>query len=339
MRTRTIEPSADEILNIVRSENDAQTKVRMLLSIGLQPYEARGLARLSEAESVEIAPAVIAPESVEIAPEIVEAFNVYTANADAARNALSAYTCGVEIECFARNTELSAAALAEGLVCRAEGYNHEDHINGEFKLVSDSSVCGFSNPTECVSPVLTYGESADKLTKICRALAAVGVKINKTCGLHVHIGARDLTDAEYCNVFVNYMYLQSLIDSFLPQSRRNSRWAKRLNMYESRVLVATTKRAMYVALNCDRYFAVNAHAYERHNTIEFRQHSGSVEYNKITNWLAFCVKLVEWSKNNRLTAESAPRTIDEIAFLNEAEKEYFKQRAARFAEREAVAAA
>ena len=78
-------------------------------------------------------------------------------------------------------------------------------------------------------------------------------------------------------------------------------------------------------LDCDRYHKVNAESYERHKTVEFRQHQGSTDFDKIKNWVSFCIKLVEWSKNNRL--EESVSTIDEIPFLNNTEKRFFKKRA------------
>ena len=76
-------------------------------------------------------------------------------------------------------------------------------------------------------------------------------------------------------------------------------------------------------MHCDRYYKVNAVAYERHQTIEFRQHSGTTEYEKIANWVMFLAKLVDYSfKHEITTCES----IEEIPFLKESEKVYFINR-------------
>ena len=82
-------------------------------------------------------------------------------------------------------------------------------------------------------------------------------------------------------------------------------------------------------LDYDRYHKVNPMAYDRHHTIEFRQHQGSTDYKKILNWVMFCGKLVEWSKKNRLTATVT--SIDDIPFLTPAEKKFFNQRTATLA--------
>lgn len=359
MRRYNTEPSCEQIQNILNSNELPQQKERLFISIGLSYQEARMLSLVGQTATNEpqtqIEPAIVesttnanesatSAQNEPILPQVVDAMqaaentNVFTANSQIARQMLADYTIGVEIECFATRENLIAEAHQNGLQMNYEGYNHTDHTDNVFKLVTDSSVVGLPNSIECVSPVINYGESDQIITSLANTLFMADAKINKTCGLHVHIGAANMTDDQYCNVFVNYMRLESLIESFMPQSRRGSRWAQRLSNRANGVTLACSKRQMFDTLG-SRYYEVNPDAYFRHRTIEFRQHSGTTDYVKITNWLAFCVKLCEWSKNNRLTAQNAPQTIDEIEFLNVTEKKYFKARAAHFAEREARSAA
>ena len=85
-----------------------------------------------------------------------------------------------------------------------------------------------------------------------------------------------------------------------------------------------TKRDVYDMMN-SRYYKINSHAYIRHQTIEFRQHSGTTDYEKISNWIAFLAALVKYSEKNEITACA---TIDEIPFLNAEQKAYFNNRRA-----------
>ena len=63
----------------------------------------------------------------------------------------------------------------------------------------------------------------------------------------------------------------------------------------------------------------------RHGTIEFRQHQGTTDFEKISNWVRFCAKLVQWSKENVLSNDAL--SIDNIPFITESEKAFFKSRA------------
>ena len=152
------------------------------------------------------------------------------------------------------------------------------------------------NPIECVSPVLTGKAGMKSLETCCKALNDAGAQVNKSTGLHVHIGAANLSDEAYINVFENYQKLEKVIDTFMAKSRRanNSQWCRTLQ--GKNFDLCMTKHDVFSVMNGNRYFKVNACSYSRHNTIEFRQHQGSTDFEKISNWVNFCAKLVAWSK-------------------------------------------
>ena len=133
-----------------------------------------------------------------------------------------------------------------------------------------------------------------------------------------------MADAHYIRIIRNYQRLEALIDSFMPLSRRanNNGFCRSLQGFDfSR---CTTKRDVYDLMN-SRYYKINSHAYFRHQTIEFRQHSGTTDYEKISNWIAFLAGLVKYSEKNLITVCNS---IDEIPFLNAEQKAYFNNRRA-----------
>ena len=287
---------------VLKSRMSVAKKREALIKLGVTPYEAMVLARTS-------IPAT--------ATRTAQAFT---------------FTFGVEIECVGcRYIEFFDAARRNGLeVMTQVYYNHRDIP--QYKLTTDSSISG-RNPAECVTPALNSNDAGfESLKNCCKSLREIGATANSSCGLHVHIGAASLTDQEYCNVFVNYMRLETAIESFLAQSRRgeNARWCKSLRNHESSVLRATTKEQMRSALG-SRYHRVNAEAYSAHQTIEFRQHQGTTNYTKISHWVKFLGKLVEYSKTHRLNANID--RIEDIPFLSEAEKNFFIERRAEFERR------
>lgn len=237
-------------------------------------------------------------------------------------------TFGVEMETYNVNREMLVAKAAENnLQLEYQGYNHHDS-NRVFKCVSDGSIEGI-NPIECVTPVLKGRNGLAALKNACATLNAVGAKVNKSTGLHVHIGAKDLTPAQYCNVFYNYQMLESLIDSFMAESRRANNNGYCMSLRGKYLRTCETREEVYQALGGSRYYKVNPCSWSRHQTIEFRQHQGSTDFEKISNWVAFCAKLVSWSRDNRMTRAIA--SIDEIPFLTNDEKAFFKRRQRVFA--------
>lgn len=120
-----------------------------------------------------------------------------------------------------------------------------------------------------------------------------------------------------------------VIDSFMPLSRRgeSNTYCKslRINGAETIINQATSLQQIRVNLvHSSRYYKINCESYWRHSTIEFRQHSGTIEYAKISNWILFLARLINFSKTSKL---QNVESIDSLAeFLNEDLVNYFKQR-------------
>lgn len=234
-------------------------------------------------------------------------------------------TFGVEIECDVNRGRVEGAALP-GFAFAYEGYNHTDNRT-YFKFVRDGSVRG-DDPIECVSPILDNNDTGlATLKACCDTLNAAGARVNVSCGLHVHVGAQGLKGYQIVNVYKNYQAMEGLIDSFMSPSRRGDcRWAKSLSGFNFNH--CDNAEDVASALSYDRYRKVNPMSFERHGTIEFRQHQGTTDFEKISMWVSFCCELVEWSRDNVLSGQVS--RVEDIPFLDEPEKAFFKARKAYF---------
>lgn len=230
-------------------------------------------------------------------------------------------TFGVEIECYhAERNSLISACNSRGIHIESQTYNHRDSKT-TYKIVSDASLSGENN-NEVVSPILRGNRGLDSLQSLCNALAAVRANVNRSCGLHVHIGATKMTDDHFIRIVKNYQMIEKAVDSMMPRSRRDSpMYCKTLQGID--LSNVTTKRQLIQALGT-RYRKVNAHAFLRHQTIEFRQHSGTVEYEKIMHWLKFVAALVQYSYNNEIHEEVT--WVENIPFLKGREQDYYVAR-------------
>ena len=234
------------------------------------------------------------------------------------------FTFGVEIECLMMRTRFVERARQNGMQYEYQGYNHTDN-RSFYKFVSDSSIHG-DNPIECVSPILDGNDNGfESLKNCCKTLNEADAKVNRSTGLHVHIGVSGMTDKWFVNIFKNYQKLEQTIDTFMAPSRRrdNNGFCKSLVGFDFN-FGCNTIADIQRRLN-SRYFKVNPMSINRHGTIEFRQHQGSTDFEKISNWVRFCAKLVEWSAKNVLNYEVS--SIDAIPFITESEKAFFKSRA------------
>lgn len=238
------------------------------------------------------------------------------------------YTFGIELETYNVSRARMLDAMAElGLQLTGEygGYTHEDHTTA-YKLVRDGSIQG-SMGIECVSPILPEGEQGEaSIKKICEALNYAGAKVNKSTGYHVHVGG-EITDKQYVNVFKNYRQMQYLINDVVAPSRRNAFYAQCIDRFD--FSDCTTPRDVQNKFGGSRYYTVNAQAWSRHRTIEFRQHQGTTDAQKVLMWANFCIKLVAWSADHAF--DRYVLTFDDVPFLSEEEKAYFRSRQAHFA--------
>ncbi len=216
-------------------------------------------------------------------------------------------TFGVEIEFFGcQRADVLRALRSEGIAVQGESYNHQ--TRNHWKLVSDSSIRATRGQgIELVSPVLQGARGLADLEKACRALASCGALINKSCGVHIHFGVQDFNIKHWRNLYKNYLQYENVIDSMMPNSRRADRnhYCRSL----TRKIGADKTAAFRKIDNCrtiqqlsnaissrSRYCKVNAESYFRHGTVEFRQHSGTREFSKISNWIKFLNRMLDYSK-------------------------------------------
>lgn len=236
---------------------------------------------------------------------------------------------GVEIESYGvEKPRLILELRRVGIQVQDSGYTH--NTTNHWKIVSDSSISGLDT-FELVSPIL-YGEDGlNQIIKVSKVLKQLNAKINKSCGLHIHFDASGFDFKTWKNLIYNYAKLELEIDSFMPESRRrnNSSYCKSMrdSTLESKLNLARDLRDLDRIVNGnDRYKKVNLQSYWRHNTVEFRQHSGTIEFEKINNWILFLARFIEFSKQKRVETESF-ESIKQ--FLNEELIEYFSNRKTR----------
>lgn len=225
---------------------------------------------------------------------------------------------GIELEAFGvERSVLLRELTAAGINIQSEMYNHTRR--NHWKIVSDSSISG-SLGFEIVSPVLKGERGLAEAKKVCDVLTRVGAKVNKSCGFHVHIDAKNLSMNDWKNLYKNYITLETEIDSIMPTSRRanNNQYCKSLTNWcgskERTFNVidnATTVQELSRSISNTRYVKVNAQSFVRHGTVEFRQHSGTVEFEKVSNWVRICGALIDKSKNQLVSSlnEFLPQTL------------------------------
>lgn len=209
---------------------------------------------------------------------------------------------GIEIEFVGVDLRTAAAAIrAKGVPCEREGYNHI--TRNHWKIVTDASLRSEGGHAgELVSPILRGAQGLRELELALEALNEEGAQVNVSCGLHVHLDCRDMTMTEIATVYDRYSSYEQQIDSVMPRSRRgNARWCRSIIGQADQIKQCRTKEDGQYSFG--RYYKINLRNIATRGSMEFRQHSGTTDYTKITNWLSFLMQFVERS---RMIASAGP---------------------------------
>ena len=271
-------------------------------------------------------------------------------------NNLTQRTFGAEIEFVSRDRgeRLQSEMRARGLECRIEGYNHV--TKRHWKIVTDASVKpngaqrrdGYCKGLELVSPILQGANGLEQLKTACEALEAADAKVNITCGLHVHHGADDFSIDNFRGLLKLYVRFEETIDELQPASRRRS-----VNTYCKSIKTVTTAGTERLVDRCEtvhdltqlyrsRFYKLNFHSFATHTTVEFRHHSGTLEFEKISKWVMLTQAMVERTFKGAVVKGAAGsdswKLFTETIFLDRkngqhAKSEYAKQLTAFYSKR------
>ena len=226
---------------------------------------------------------------------------------------------GIEIEAYNCSRERLARALREaGIEVMVESYTHTTRPH--WKLVTDGSLHG-NDTFELVSPILVGEAGLQELEKGCWVLDLCDVKVNGSCGLHVHIDAAGFSMETWRNLSLSYKHLEPVIDRFIPASRRDNYYCRGLGHVSDGMIRSARMVDELKGRIGDRYHKVDLEAYSRHKTIEFRQHSGTTCFTKMRNWVLFLHKLVTFATRGQVPVATA---LQNIPFLDSEQKLYYK---------------
>jgi hypothetical protein len=110
-----------------------------------------------------------------------------------------------------------------------------------------------------------------RIFRLCERMQQLGLRVNRTCGLHIHLDARSVSS------FDEVVRIGRIMDAWLYALRELLPASRRANDYCKFGIAAT-----------DRYRAVNVSSYGKHRTLEIRCHSATLDYTKVIAWLRLC---------------------------------------------------
>lgn len=160
----------------------------------------------------------------------------------------------------------------------------------------------------------------DVVSFVSSVLAVNGCSVDKSCGFHVHLDARN-DNAK--TMFTNLLDQQASLFALVPSSRRNNTYCR-----------PTTKKDY---LKGSRYKSINSTAYNKFKTLEVRLHGGTIDPNKIIYWTLLLSSIAY--NETKITKSRTVTTMLKKLNLGDSMKSFFIERAATFSKHGSVVAA
>ena len=209
------------------------------------------------------------------------------------------YTYGVEIESCTRRS------MEDG---------NTDYLN--LKTMEDGSIEGL----EYVTGVLEGDVGVQQLKDICRVLREEDVRVDRSCGVHIHIGNTIFNRRFSIMLLKLCKQIEKDVYSIMPESRKTNTYCKLLpdnisamNFHNYRKTLGNFTQGTPISkdynkkknhpgghYNSQRYYWVNltnCSARTGPETVEFRPHGATIDFNKIYNWLLICMSIVKFAEN------------------------------------------
>jgi hypothetical protein len=164
---------------------------------------------------------------------------------------------------------------------------------------------------------------------------------NDSAGIHVHVGAKDLTARQIGGLVFAYEMIEPLIET--SYMRENREYCKNRRIDETMAILKASKSTKYKTYNewqqsedydrnegssysrnsnghyipaGDRYVSLNLHALDAHKTVEFRAMGPRYEYAPLIQWAHFCREMVNLAAKDVPSREwSAVRSFDDVKII------------------------
>lgn len=247
--------------------------------------------------------------------------------------------------------------------------NTTEALSEHIGITSDGSLS--YGGVEFQTPKLKGKNGEQAIKDLCKVLNGNQFTVNRETGLHIHLDGkgllpRTLTTHEPValkQLWQFYLAFDEVMLSFLPQSRRNNRYAKSMmkqNISYNRIAQAKTQRDIEVLWYHDsrvqsinynkahkyhdsRYHGINLHILLAEKHLEVRFHSGTLNATKILEWTAMHQRIADMATAHELITsesmlslplEAKTKMFFTILGLPKRAQKYFERRQVQFANKQ-----
>jgi hypothetical protein len=223
------------------------------------------------------------------------------------KNALTSRTWGFELEVADAKNVKAIFGIEKGEDGSLRSYESNDDCDcdcDDCRYHScDCDYCESNNedPDHCGNSHCSGADSAEfrsvrgisrckhyGLNKLSEMLIAEGAEMNDTCGLHIHVYAKDLEPKQIGHVLASYKWIENMIAEIA--GREDVEYARHLTIKEIKAGMRSGDIANV------KMRAVNTAHLNGRGTLEFRQMQGTLDYKRVTVWAWLVRGLVTCAK-------------------------------------------
>jgi uncharacterized protein YjbI with pentapeptide repeats len=168
------------------------------------------------------------------------------------------------------------------------------NLRDEVDLHEDGSLHG-QHSIEFVSPILSLGRVRQWVSYFFKRLETHQPEMNEEAGLHVHVGIEDFDGEQLGGLCLLLRFLENFLFQ-ISGNRRNNRFCLPWTESEFQEILRLAQDKKSIERICaeqeERYRAFNLCAYDRHGTIEFRLHEGTLDPEEVIGWSRLCRDIV-----------------------------------------------
>jgi hypothetical protein len=213
---------------------------------------------------------------------------------------------GVEIE-FNNHSQnvrhdIARAMTDMGLRTMVTSYGQRNIPRGVWQVSSDGS-CG----SEIITPILSGEGDLAMVGRVATMLKDMGMSVDTSCGLHVHVsGFAETEQKTLRNVVRRFVNFEDTFDLLQPSHRRGDRNTYCLsnarrhgsNPVEQTAALwgacyDTPRETLVSKISPTRYYKLNLTSLDKHGTIEFRHHAGTLDAVTIEAWVKFLCAFID----------------------------------------------
>ncbi len=164
--------------------------------------------------------------------------------------------------------------------------------------------------TEIVSPILQGEDDMKTLKQVVQTLKDTGFNTNMLTGLHVHHDAQDLDIPAWKRLMVNYFLAEPAFDRLVSFARRGNQNTHALSTrqqediepmldeFDDELTVDDICKQIFPGVRSNHDLKLNVDAFEKHGTVEFRQHEGTLDPDAVEHWVRLTQAFVDHSVNS-----------------------------------------